>query len=142
MKTTLSAYQLTALVLGLAVSFPCFAAPDLVISKLVLTPNPPVQGEPVAVEVTTYNRGDSRSGPYVVQWWAGKNFPEPACTWSVDDGSNPKGGRVLHCRYAGYASWYGRLETVATVDVANTVREQNEVNNQRSMTIRVEKAGH
>jgi len=80
MKRCFSGKALTAAVLGLSVSFQSAAQPDLYISEFSLTPNPPLQGQPVGVRIGVYNQGDSRSGPYAVHWWAGKNFPEPACT--------------------------------------------------------------
>ena len=112
------------------------AAPDLYVSEFSLTPSTPVQGSPVTVRIGVYNRGDSRSGAFIVEWWPGENYTRPALRWRVD-GVNARGGRILTARYAGYPSWYARLTTKAVVDAWKEVSESNEANNQRRMRIRV-----
>jgi hypothetical protein len=110
--------------------------PDLYVSEFQLKPNPPTQGEPVGVRVGVYNRGDAPAGGFRVQWWAGKNFPGPACTWKVDR-LPARGGRIVQCRYKGYKSWYAKLDTKIVVDVDRNVRESNERNNLTIETISV-----
>jgi hypothetical protein len=115
---------------------PAVQKPDLVITSIVLDPPTPTKGDPVQVKVSTYNIGNAVSGPYHVSWWPGKNYPSPACEWDVTN-SNPNGGRVLSCTYAGYPSWYGSLDTKAVVDSLHTVDESNEGNNALLMNISV-----
>ncbi len=110
--------------------------PDLVITSIVLNPATPTKGDPVEVKVSTYNYGDAVSGPYHVEWWASKNASTPACEWDVTN-SNPSGGRVLTCTYAGYPSWYATLDTKAVVDSLDTVDESDETNNTLLLTISV-----
>lgn len=112
--------------------------PDLYVSKFTLRPATPIQGRQVTVKVTTYNKGTANAGPYIVEWWAGENYPSPACTWNVE-GTKARGGRVLTCNYRGYPSWYGNLTTKVVIDSRRAVREQNEANNTRKKTIRVKK---
>ncbi len=110
--------------------------PDLFVQSITLNPNPPTQGQGVTVKVAVYNQGNAAAGAYTVVWYAGENFPAPACSWPVDK-SNANGGRVLTCNYAGYNSWYGSLNTKAIVDANGQVNESNEGNNVLKMNIQV-----
>lgn len=110
--------------------------PDLIITSLTLNPANPTKGDPVTVTVQTKNQGNAVSGPYVVSWWAGENYAAPACTWNVDN-SNPNGGRVLSCVYAGYPSWYPSLWTKAVIDPGGAVVESNDGNNTYRKEIQV-----
>ncbi|NMB54104.1 MAG: hypothetical protein GYA15_05335 [Leptolinea sp.] len=110
--------------------------PDLIILKITLNPAIPKDGEPVNVTVQTKNIGTAVSGPYEVKWWAGEGYAAPACAWNVDN-SNPGGGRVLNCVYAGYPSWYPSLWTKAVIDPPNAVDESDEDNNSLRKEIRV-----
>ena len=101
---------------------------DLKVTDITLIPNPPVKGQAVTVKVSVYNQGNAASGPYRVNWWPGESYPNPACTWLVDN-SNSKGGRVLTCNYAGYPSAYGSINTKAVVDSNGQVDESDEGNN-------------
>lgn len=112
------------------------AKPDLIINGLTLNPAIPTKGDPVTVTVNTRNVGNKASGAYTVYWYAGENYPAPACTWNVDN-SNPNGGRVLNCVYAGYPSWYPSLWTKAVIDPADNVDESNEGNNSLRKEIKV-----
>jgi hypothetical protein len=112
--------------------------PDLFVSEFFLDPSTPIQGSPVSVRVGVYNKGDERSGAFTVQWWAGENFPAPACTWRVDSMA-AGGGRILTCSYDGYTSWYGSLTTKVVVDSAEEVAESNKENNEFRKTISVSK---
>ena len=84
------------------------AQPDLFVSELSLDPLPPIERRPVDVRVGVYNQGHTPAGPFTVEWWAGENFPGPACVWQLH-GLTAHGGSILTCRYAGYPSWYSRL---------------------------------
>ena len=112
--------------------------PDLYISEFELTPVVPVKGQPVHVRIGVYNRGNARSGPFTVKWWPGENYPDPACTWHIDK-MNARGGRILTCTYAGYPSWYSRINTKVKADTGNSVDEKVENNNVRKKRIRVAK---
>jgi subtilase family serine protease len=110
--------------------------PDLFVSEFSLDPSTPIQGSPVAVRVGVYNQGNEKSGAFTVQWWAGENYKEPACTWQVDSLA-ARGGRILTCTYGGYPSWYGSLITKVVVDSAEKVAESNEENNEDKKKISV-----
>ena len=110
--------------------------PDLFVSEFSLDPSTPIQDSPVSVRVGVYNQGNDRSGAFTVQWWAGENYKEPACTWQVDSLA-AQGERILTCAYDGYPSWYGSLTTKIVIDSAEEVAESNEGNNVDKMTISV-----
>jgi subtilase family serine protease len=114
--------------------------PDLFVNEFSLNPETPIQGDPVSVRVGVYNQGTDRSGAFTVQWWAGENFKEPACTWQVDSLA-ARGGRILTCPYDGYRSWYSRLTTKVVVDSSEEVAESNEENNEDRKTIVVKPSG-
>ena len=97
-------------------------------SEFALYPVAPTQGKPVAVRVGVYNKGTAPAGPFTVRWFAGENYPTPACEWPVDS-LVASGGRILTCTYAGYPSWYAALNTKAVVDSGQTVAESDEANN-------------
>lgn len=113
------------------------AKSDLIIQKITLDPETPGKGDPVTVTVQTWNAGDKASGPYTVKWWAGENYAAPACSWNVEN-SNPNGGRVLSCVYAGYPSSYGNIYTKASIDTGGTVDESDEDNNTLRKQIQVD----
>ncbi len=112
--------------------------PDLYVSEFSLSPDPPVQGRRVSVRVGVYNKGNAASGPFTVEWWAGENFPKPACSWKVE-GLPARGGEILKCTYKGYRSWYGRLTTLAIIDPQNIIKELDKTNNKEKMVIKVNK---
>lgn len=124
-------------VLTLGAAFSALAGPDLYISEFQLSPNPPVQGQPVQVRIGVYNRGDTRSGRYKVYWWPGENYPRPAKSWVID-GSNARGGRILNFTYPGYPSWYANLVTKVLI---RTATDDNKGNNLFRKTISVAKPG-
>jgi len=114
--------------------------PNLKADWIRLNPNPPVQGEPVYVEVQVYNHGDGpANGDFTVAWWAGSNFVDgPHCTWTVH-GLPATGGHTLACTYPGYVSWYGNIDTMVKVDTDNVIPESNEGDNELRMAISVSK---
>ena len=113
-------------------------APDLDVTGLTPDPATPTQNQPVRVSVKVYNKGTARSGSYKVLWWAGENFPAPACEWKVEDGSAAGGGRTLTCDYTGYKSPYAKLITKVVVDSDGAVAESDEGNNtlKREISVR------
>jgi subtilase family serine protease len=111
--------------------------PDLFVSEFALNPATPVQGQSVAVRVGVYNQGTAAAvGTFRVDWYAGENYPSPACTWNVD-GMAARGGRILTCNYAGYPSPYSSINTKVVVDATNAIAESNEGNNIYLQGIRV-----
>jgi hypothetical protein len=102
--------------------------PDLYISEFKMTPSTPVKGEPVKIRIGVYNKGTAQAGPFKVKWWPGENYTQPGCSWNLSK-MNARGGRILNCTYAGYPSWYGRINTKVTADTNNTVQELDEGNN-------------
>jgi hypothetical protein len=110
--------------------------PDLFVSEFSLDPPTPIQDHPVSVRLGVYNQGTGSAGAFTVEWWAGENYPAPACTWQVDS-LVARGGRILTCTYAGYPSWYPSITTKAVVDSAGQVAESDEGNNTESMAISV-----
>ncbi len=113
--------------------------PDLRITDITLNPATPKKGQAVAVKVTSMNKGNTASGAYTVQWWAGELFGAPACTWNIG-GMVAQGGQVSTCIYAGYPSVYDSINTKAVVDSGNNVAESNEGNNNMTKAIVVEAA--
>jgi hypothetical protein len=73
-----------------------------------------------------------------VRWWPGENYPTPGCEWPVES-LVASGGRILTCDYAGYPSWYAKLNTKVTVDTGATVAESDEANNTLTREIIVNK---
>jgi hypothetical protein len=113
--------------------------PDLFVSEFSLTPSTPVQGQPVQVRVGVYNQGTAAAtGSFHIVWYAGENYPSPACAWDLD-GLVATGGRILTCTYPGYPSWYGSINTKVVVDTNNSIAESNEGNNAYLQGISVSK---
>lgn len=112
--------------------------PDLCITKLILSPSTPIQGEPVTVRVKVSNLGDNDAGSFKVRWWPGENCTRPGCTWYV--AGLPAGAAMNStCTYSGYPSWYSRLITKAQADRGNEVDERVENNNGWRKRIKVRK---
>lgn len=102
--------------------------PDLFVSEFSLDPNPPVQNQPVNVQVGVYNQGNTpASGSFRVQWYGGENFANPSCEWNRSD-LVANGGFILTCTFT-YNSWYGNINTKVIVDSNNSISESDESNN-------------
>jgi|GEM_PF-2199288 len=119
-----------------AIPTPLPLLPDLRISKVSLDPSTPTQDGPVSVQVEVYNQGTGSAGAFTVQWWAGENYPGPACTWPVEK-LVAQEKKSFTCRYDGYPSWYGNITTMAVADSSGEVAESNMANNANKMTISV-----
>ena len=120
---------------------PGASGPDLYVSEFALDPATPVQGQPVSVRVGVYNRGTAAAtGTFHISWFAGENYPSPACDWDLD-GLVATGGRILTCTYAGYPSWYGSINTLVVVDTTNAISETDESNNRYTRSISVSQTG-
>ena len=113
--------------------------PDLFVSEFSLDPSTPVQYDPVSVQIGLRNQGTARSGSFIVEWWAGENYREPACTWQVKSLAAGE-ERILTCTYEGYPSWYKRLTTRVVLDPSDEVVESDEENNINRATISVSPA--
>ncbi len=107
--------------------------PDLIVSEFTITPATPTCKANAHVRIGVYNQGSAASGPFTVVWYGLSTAANPACSWTVDP--LPKnGGRILQCDYA-FQSWYPINKTsVAIVDPNNQVNENNEGNNQGTIT--------
>jgi hypothetical protein len=102
--------------------------PDLVISVIAFDPDPPIEGLDATVQVGVHNRGSKPAAAFDVEWWAGVNYPAPACEWTLAGGLVEGGTVTLDCTYA-YPSWYGSITTRAIADVNDDVTEADEANN-------------
>jgi hypothetical protein len=111
--------------------------PDLSATRVAISPNVPVKGQPVDVRITVSNRGDAPVlGGFTVHWFAGENYPDPACQWRVDR-LPERGERVVECTYPGYPSAYNSINTKTVVDVGGEVAESNKENNVRIRAVQV-----
>ena len=112
------------------------AKPNLYVSRFAMIPPSPRKGEAVKVRVSVYNNGDAPAGPYRVEWYAGENFPQPACTWNVS-GTKARGGRSLTCTYSGYRSGYAEIRSKLVLDATGRVDEGDETDNIRLTAVKV-----
>ena len=113
--------------------------PDLYVSEFQLTPNPPNHSQMVHVRIGVYNKGNAAATvPFKVEWWAGSNYPSPACMWTINSLA-ASGGQILECdKGAGtWASGYAKITTQVRVDPGGAVTESNEGNNVHSVEISV-----
>ncbi len=102
--------------------------PDLVVSAITFTPDPPVQGQNTTVQVSVQNQGTSITDSFDVEWWGGVNFGEPSCEWTVTDGLEQDETSNMICTFA-YTSWYGNITSRAIADVGEVITEEDETNN-------------
>jgi hypothetical protein len=102
------------------------------------SPEPRAHRKSNCVRVGVYNKGTAPAGPFTVRWWPGENYPTPGCEWPVES-LVASGGRILTCNYAGYPSWYAKLNTKVVVDTGATVAESDEANNTLTREISVAK---
>jgi uncharacterized protein YraI len=110
--------------------------PDLVVTSMVITPNPATQNSPISVQVKVKNQGTAPSGNFSVQWWA--SWAVTACNWSV---SSLAAGdsKDLSCSYT-YQGWNNGYAIKAVVDAGGLVAESNEDNNSLADTLKVNDA--
>jgi hypothetical protein len=123
-------------------------SPDLYVKALSLSPSTPAQGEPVAVALTIGNQGGAAVQQAArVRWYPGENFAAAGCEWTVGGAGaaiDPGEDLTVRCTYAGYPSWYARLNTKVTLDDTNAVDEGSaaaEANNTYLQTISVSQGG-
>ncbi len=113
--------------------------PDLYVSEFQLTPNPPNHTQSVHVRIGVYNKGNAATaGSFKVEWWAGSNYPGPACMWTVD-ALPANGGQILQCdKDAGtWASGYAKITTQVRIDPGDAISESDEGNNVHGVEISV-----
>ena len=107
--------------------------PDIYISDITYNPASPHQGDLITIKVTTYNKGNTAAGPYMVEWYSSPAMKQ--CEWAVP-GNNANGGKVLTCTYT-YNSW-STYTTRAVADTGNTVAESDETNNTLQQALQVQ----
>ncbi|NPV85493.1 MAG: hypothetical protein HPY45_05740 [Anaerolineae bacterium] len=103
------------------------ALPDLIISDVTWSPDPPIEDTNTHVKVTVYNQGNATATNFTVRWWGLETFANPSCEWNVAS-LVAHGGYVLECDFT-FASHYAPMNTTAHVDDENNVLESDESNN-------------
>ena len=101
--------------------------PDLKVEAVIFDPDPVAQ-MPIKVTVQVRNQGNENAGAFRLKWWGGKNFTTPSCSWDVGTGLNAETALNLDCEFT-YKSYYGSIESKATVDTEDGVDESDEDNN-------------
>ncbi len=109
------------------------AQPDLTVESIAFNPNPPVQGENCLVRVVLRNAGTAAAGPFAWEWQPGSASPFRGRAES----GLPQGQALTIEVVWSPDNWYTDLATIARVDVANTVQESNESNNQLQVNVQV-----
>ena len=111
---------------------------DLVVTQIILNPNPPTKLDPVDVTVRIKNNGAATDESFAVKWWPGEDYVVDIHTWNVNTGLGEGETKDLVYTYAGYPSTYGSINTKAQVDTGDTVSEGDEGNNIRLLNIKVD----
>ena len=103
------------------------AVPDLYVSEFALNPATPTQGKPVAVHVGVTTKAKLRPAPSRCSGSPVRTTPHPPASgpWRAWWQRRPH----PHCNYAGYPSWYAKLNTKVVVDRGAAVAESDEANN-------------
>ncbi len=128
---TLAAYNAADEELGrltTTVTVACAAPqPDLVVETIDFDRDP-VARLSLGVTVRIANQGTAPTGGFEVEWWGGRDFSNPSCTWEIPGELAAGESRDLTCTFV-YASPYGSITSRAEVDPANIVTESDETNN-------------
>jgi hypothetical protein len=109
------------------------ALPDLRITGMEFSMNPPKKGVAFTITVKVKNKGNAPAGAFAVQWWA--SWAVTACNWAVPS-LNINEEKTLTCNYT-YGGW-STYTVRAVADPANSVVESNEGNNVREATYQVQ----
>ena len=109
------------------------ATRDLLISGISTNPNPPVQGRNTAITVTVVNTGNSSVGPFRLRV-VPKQFAAPIIVQIASQGANSSVPYVVNYTY----QQAGSFTINATVDSSNSVKEDNENNNNFSQPVTVD----
>jgi hypothetical protein len=108
------------------------AAPDLHITEIRYSPDPPVQGSSNHVGVQVHNQGGTAAGSFKVVWRSGE--PGAVLEWTMSS---------LAPGASAWAEWpytyigHGHFNTTAEVDSDGAVDEMDEDNNEASRAIDV-----
>lgn len=122
-------------VVSIARLTPTPAPPDLTLASFTVNPSSPVQRGNARATLVVTNQGQGPSRNFVVQW---KPFAgHPGLSTSVP-ALNAGQSQALTFDFA-YPN-AGTVDSVASVDVFNTVAETNEGNNSRTLTLSVRPA--
>ncbi|CAG0932451.1 hypothetical protein TFLX_02592 [Thermoflexales bacterium] len=122
-------------VVNIARITPTPAPPDLTLASFTVNPSSPVQRGNARATLVVVNQGQGPSQKFVVQW---KPFAgHPGLSTSVP-GLNAGQSQALTFDFA-YPN-AGTVDSVASVDVFNTVAETNEGNNSRTLQLSVRTA--
>ncbi|NPV85711.1 MAG: protein kinase [Anaerolineae bacterium] len=109
--------------------------PDLLITDITWSPDPPIKHTNTHVKVAVYNQGNAPATNFTVRWWGLETFANPSCEWNVAS-LVAHGGYVLECDFT-FASHYAPMNTTAHVDDENNVLESDESNNKFKKVIDV-----
>lgn len=116
---------------------PIPAEVDLAVRNVTFEPTPPIQNQPVKVNVTLKNLGKADAEKFEVAWWPGENFPSPLIK-SVN-GLRADAQLNVSFYYSGYKSWYKKLTTKVVIDPDDLLREPKRSNNELFKQISVMK---
>lgn len=107
--------------------------PDLRITGMEFSSNPPKMSVPFVVTVKVKNKGEADAGAFSVQWWS--SWAVVGCDWAITAlAVNEE--RTLTCNYT-YGGW-STYTVKAVADPANSVVESNETNNTRETSYTVQ----
>ena len=109
------------------------ALPDLRITSMEFSMNPPKKGVAFTITVKVKNKGTAAAGAFAVQWWA--SWAVTACNWAIPS-LDVNEEKTLTCNYT-YGAW-STYTVRAVADPANSVVESNEANNVREATYQVQ----
>lgn len=111
---------------------PAVTLPDLRITGMEFSMNPPHMAIPFTVTVLVKNKGNAPAGPFAVQWWS--SWATMSCDWAITAlAVNEE--KTLTCNYT-YGGW-STYDVKAVADPANSVVESDETNNVRSTSYTV-----
>ena len=98
----------------------------------------PTQGEPVTVDITVLNAGNTHSGPFLVDWNPDANYvTSPSLQTVTKEVTDLGAGQTTHVIFTFTYPVYGNFSTLTTLDPRNQVAETNEANNQLIVPITV-----
>jgi len=107
--------------------------PDLRITAMEFSANPPTMAVPFVVTVMVKNKGEAGAGAFSVQWWS--SWATVGCDWAITSlAVNEE--KTLTCNYT-YGGW-STYSVKAVADPANSVIESIETNNVRETSYTVQ----
>ena len=106
--------------------------PDLRITSMEFSANPPTMAVPFVVTVMVKNKGEAAAGAFSVQWWS--SWAVVGCDWAITSlAINEE--KTLTCNYT-YGGW-STYTIKAVADPANSIVESIETNNVRETSFTV-----